>query len=509
MTNLFAKLSTSYRNTAPFIIFLCISVASVFSSAVQANDKQVTDTVKQAVVKIYTTINAPDYFTPWTVLNSEQSSGSGSIIAKQRILTNAHVVADASYIQVQRQNDPNKFRAQVEFIAHETDLAILTVEDPAFFEGSTPLKIGKLPETQETVQTFGFPRGGNTLSFTKGVLSRVEHQQYAHSSGYFLAGQIDAAINPGNSGGPVIVDGKIVGVVMQANFSANTENQGYFVPPSVVKHVLKDIEDGSYDGFRSTGLSTQSMDSPALRSLYKLSAEQSGVLVTRVADNSPALELVKAGDVILKVDGFDVSDNGTIIFRGDQRTHFKYALDQYHYDDPVEMRILRAGEEKDITITALNQVRSSTLVREERFDELPEYYIYGGVVFVPLSMNLIQRWGSDWHRKAPIRFLERRLEPSSKEQEEAVVALTVLPARVNLGFHDWSNWVIDSINGEKIVNFSHLVKMLDSNTKDHIIISNKNGYQMVIDHKIAIETRDQVLQRYRIPSYHSEGLLEQ
>lgn len=504
MIKLPAKRSTSFFH----IIFLTFFISANFLCTAQANEKQAIDKVKQAVVKIYTTINAPDYFTPWTVLNSEQSSGSGSIIAEQRILTNAHVVADASYIQVQRQNDPNKFRARVEFIAHETDLAILTVEDPTFFKGSTPLKIGKLPETQETVRTFGFPRGGNTLSVTKGVLSRVEHQQYAHSSGYFLAGQIDAAINPGNSGGPVIVDGKIVGVVMQANFSENTENQGYFVPPSVVKHVLTDIKDGSYDGFRPTGISTQSMDSPALKSRYKLSEEQTGVLVTRVADNSPAKGQVSAGDVILKIDGFDISDNGTIIFRGDQRTHFKYALDQYHYDDPIELQVLRNGEEKDIKITALSQAKNQTLVREERFDELPEYYIYGGVVFVPLSMNLIQRWGPSWHKKAPIRFLQQRFEASSKKREEVVVAITVLPARVNLGFHDWNNWIVDSVNGEPIVNFAHLAKTLDSNQNEHVVLNDKDGYQMVIDHKMAIDTRDQVLQRYRIPSHHSNGLFE-
>lgn len=506
MTNSTVTHISSSINLICTAIFVLVSLCA-FNPA-YANDKNEIDKVKQAVVKIYTTINAPDYFTPWTVLNSEQNSGSGSIITNQRILTNAHVVADASYIQVQRQNDPNKFRAQVEFIAHETDLAILTVEDPTFFESSTPLKIGKLPETQETVRTFGFPRGGNTLSVTKGVLSRVEHQQYAHSSGYFLAGQIDAAINPGNSGGPVIVAGKIVGVVMQANFSENTENQGYFVPPSVIQHVLTDIKDGEYDGFRPISINTQGMDSPALRARYKLAKNQTGVLVTRVSENSPAKDQVNAGDVILKINGFDISDDATITFRGDQRTHFKYALDQYHFDNPIEMRILRDGEEKNIKILELSQVKSNTLVREERFDEPPEYYIYGGVVFVPLSMNLIQRWGSGWHKKAPIRFLQQRYESSSKEREEAVVAIKVLPARVNLGFHDWSNWIIDSVNGEHIVNFSHLAKILNNNQNEHLIISDKDGYQMVIDHNLALETRDQVLQRYRIPSHYSQDLFE-
>lgn len=495
-------------NTPRFLLlFIALNFINILSiNSAVANEQKTINKVKQAVVKIYTTINAPDYFTPWAVLNSEQSSGSGSIIAQQRILTNAHVVADGSYIQVQRQNDPQKFRARVEFISHETDLAVLTVDDESFFAHSRPLKIGKLPERQETVRAFGFPRGGNTLSVTKGVLSRVEHQNYAHGSGFFLAGQIDAAINPGNSGGPIIVNGKIVGVVMQANFSSSTENQGYFVPPSIIRHVLNDIEDGRYDGFRPTGIKTQNMDSPALKALYGMSSEQTGTVVTRVADGSPAQGVIQQGDVILTIDGFTIADDSTIIFRDDQRTHFKYALDQYHYADPIEMRILRDGQEQNIQITQPSLNQSSSLVRHQRFDELPEYYIYGGVVFVPLSMNLIQRWGKDWRKKAPIRFLQQRYEIATAQRQEAVVALKVLPAEVNLGYHDWNNWIIDTVNGENIVDFAHLTKILNQQTQAHLVITDKNGYQMVIEHDKAISTREQVLKRYRIPQYHSAGL---
>lgn len=66
--------------------------------------------------------------------------------------------------------------------------------------------------------------GGDNISVTKGVVSRVEPTQYVHSATQLLAIQIDAAINPGNSGGPAIMGDKVAGVAFQ-NLS-NAENIG-------------------------------------------------------------------------------------------------------------------------------------------------------------------------------------------------------------------------------------------------------------------------------------------
>ena len=492
------------------LVFILPLIASFFfNSAAHAQTSipiKTSERVSQAVVKIYTTSSAADYFTPWAMLGSSQSGGSGAIIANQRILTNAHVIANASFIQVQRQGGSKKYRAFVEFVSNETDLAILKVEDETFFEKSTPLAIGKLPATQTTVAAYGYPQGGKTLSITSGVLSRVEHQSYAHGNGFFLAGQIDAAINPGNSGGPVIVNGKIVGVVMQGNFGQATENQGYFIPPSIIKHVLNDIDDGNYDGFLELQISVQSMENPALRAFHGMQAEQTGVLVTRVSAGGSADDVLQAGDVLLKIDDYDIADDRTISFGDKQRTHFKYAIDQHAYDSPAKLTLLRAGEELTVEVSGENKLKNPYLARRETFSELPEYYIYGGVIFVPLNMNLIKRWGREWRKNAPIDFLLFRNEPATQERQEIVIALQVLPAEVNLGYHSWSSWVVETINGEPVKNFKQFAKSLHNNQEKFVVLKDKTGYSMVLDHQLAIDSRDSVLEIYRVPKYHSKDL---
>ena len=465
-------------------------------------------TIENSVIKIYTTQAAPDYFTPWRLLSPRQSSGSGSVIQGNKILTNAHVVANASYVQAQKHNDPRRYLAQVTFISHEADLALLTVEEPGFFDNLTPLAFGTLPAALQEVSVYGYPIGGKSLSITKGILSRVEQQVYAHAGAYLLAGQIDAAINPGNSGGPVIVDGKIVGVVMQASSGGRAENLGYFVPPSMITHVLTDAEDSIYDGFPDLGFRIQNLDSPSAKTSYGLNTDQSGVLVIQVFDGSPASGILKKGDVILKIDEFDIAEDGSIKIANDQMTNFKHAIDLHDIGDQVKIEYSRLGIRNTVTLDAKPASRNYSLVPGEKFDEVPKYIIFGGVVFVPLNMNLIKRWGNDWSRSAPVSLLQARSDWSSTERSELVVALQVLAADVNLGYHDWRNWVVEKINGEDIRNFQHFADKLKGNKNEHVVFENKNGYQMIINRAEAISTEDAILNQYRIPKPFSDGLFD-
>tara|TARA_B100001029_G_C14783641_1_gene297911 strand:- start:265 stop:579 length:315 start_codon:yes stop_codon:yes gene_type:complete len=99
-----------------------------------------------------------------------------------------------------------------------------------------------------------------------------------------------------------------------------------------------------------------------------------------------------------------------------------------------------------------------------------------------------------------------RSEWSSPDKEEVVVALQVLAADVNLGYHDWRNWIVDSVNGSSIKNFKEFANLLKENSRDNVVFENKNGYQMVINHSEAMDSESNILQQYRIPAAHSPEL---
>lgn len=497
----------TYSKRGPILVAL-LSVMGGMASA-QTTQIEELRSIEDSVIKIYTTQAAPDYFTPWRLLTPRQSSGSGAVISGNRILTNAHVVADASYVQAQKHNDPQRYLARVSFVSHEADLALITVDEPGFFSDLKPLPIGDLPDPLQEVSVYGYPIGGKTLSITKGILSRVEQQVYAHAGAFLLAGQIDAAINPGNSGGPVIVDNEIVGVVMQANSGGRAENLGYFVPPSVVRHVLKDSDDGQLDGFPDLGFRTQTLDSPAAKRAYGLEKDDDGVLIIKVFEGSPAHGILQENDVIQKIDDYAIADDGTIKLSDDLLTDYKHAIDMHHIGEEIEITYSRDGKQTTAKLDADRAMTNYSLVRGETFDQIPEYYIYGGVLFVPLNMNLIKRWGNDWSRSAPVSLLQARNEWTSPDRKELVVALQVLAADVNLGYHDWRNWVVNYVNGEPIRDFKHFAEMIRQNDAENVVFENDNGYQMVINHDDALSSQQAILQQYRVPSAYSQGLFNE
>ena len=82
-------------------------------------------------------------------------------------------------------------------VGHECDLALLEVSDPTFWQDLQPLKFGNIPDLLEEVSVIGYPVGGDSISISGGIVSRIEMQEYAQTSAELLAIQIDAAINPG------------------------------------------------------------------------------------------------------------------------------------------------------------------------------------------------------------------------------------------------------------------------------------------------------------------------
>jgi S1-C subfamily serine protease len=462
--------------------------------------------IREALVKIYTVAATPNYFSPWKMVHTQNRSGSGCIIAGKRILTNAHVVADHTFIQVRRHDHARRYTARVLEVSHEADLALLTVDDDDFFAGAPPLPLGELPATQQEVVVYGFPFGGDSLSITKGVLSRIEHQRYTHSSRSLLAGQIDAAINSGNSGGPVMVHDRVVGVVMQAYSPQYSENMGHMVPVPVIRHFLRDIADGTYDGFPALGLDTQSMVNPHMKRHYGMPLDQTGLAVQRMVYGSPATDLLQVGDVLVAIDGRAIADDGTVEFRPHERTRYTYFVEQRQLGESVRLEVLRRGVRLQVEVPLTRTQRAFALVPSEQYDRRPRYFIYGGIVFSPLTKNLLQSWGDDWQKSAPTALLAARDKHPTAAQREVVVALQVLPAALNIGYHHILSWIVAEVNGEAVQDFDTFYQRVVTSTGPALVLRNAQGAQIILDRQAAEESHARILQMYHIHADRSEDL---
>jgi len=154
--------------------------------------------VRKSLVRITATAQEPNYRIPWNPGAVGSGSGAGFIIGGNRVLTNAHVVGNARFISLERENDPKHYIAKVQHIGHDCDLAVLTVQDPKFFEGTVALSFtNQIPQIESCVSVYGYPIGGDRLSVTTGVVSRIRHQPRQQRRPGFAGRQGDRRGVPG------------------------------------------------------------------------------------------------------------------------------------------------------------------------------------------------------------------------------------------------------------------------------------------------------------------------
>ncbi|XP_051140152.1 protease Do-like 10, mitochondrial [Andrographis paniculata] len=457
-----------------------------------------------SVVKIFTVASSPSYFLPWQNKSQRESMGSGFVISGRRILTNAHVVADHTFVLVRKHGSPTKYRAYVKAVGHECDLAILVVENEEFWEGMNSLELGEVPFLQEAVAVVGYPQGGDNISVTKGVVSRVEPTQYVHGATQLLAIQIDAAINPGNSGGPAIMGDKVAGVAFQ-NLS-NAENIGYIIPVPVIKHFIAGVEEtGDYVGFCSMGLSCQPMENAQLREHFQMRAGLTGVLVSKINPVSDAYRTLKKDDIILSFDGVPIANDGSVPFRNRERITFDHLVSMKKPNDTCRLKVLRDGKEHEFIVT-LHPLEP--LVPVHQFDKLPSYFIFAGLVFVPLTQPFLHEYGEDWYSTSPRRLCDRALrELPQKAGQQLVILSQVLMDDINTGYERLAELQVKKVNGVEVDNLRHLRQLVEGSSEERSIRFDLDDDRVIaLDYNLGRRATSRILTRHRIPSAMSRDL---
>jgi S1-C subfamily serine protease len=458
----------------------------------------VPSSVESSVVRVLVYANPPDFFSPWQKEGTQAFAGSGVIIDGRRILTNAHVVADAVGIEVKRAGSGEQFEAAVSYLGHDCDLALLTVADDHFFDGATPLPLGALPPVNAGVQTYGFPVGGETLSVTSGVISRIEVGLYSHSNKRALIAQIDAPINPGNSGGPVVRDSTIVGISMQ--MLQDAESVGYMVPAPVVRHFLEDVADERYDGFPDIGAQLQPLESPALRESLGLESRQSGGLVSRVLHSGSAFGVLERGDVVVSIGGYPVAGDLTVSMPGVGRVSLDAVPGAQQVGSSLALEVLRAGAPQ---VVEMKLARGSGLVPGRRTGEAPEYFLFGGAVFQPLTGEYFELYEELPPRLAA--YSDSRGVVTA-ERRQVVILSAVLPDPVARGYLDWESVVVRKVNGVVLRDIAHLAEIVDAASDKWLRLETEDGFVMALDVAAARKAAPRILQKYGIPADRSANL---
>lgn len=468
------------------------AVTPAVAASVPAPTVPTTADIYRSVVRIEVATQTADYSTPWNAGRFGGGIGTGFLIGPNKFLTNAHVVSNGQRYLINIYGSPEKHQAKVKYIAHDCDLAILEVEDFAPFEKLPVFSVSDtVPQLESQVRVIGYPVGGERLSVTRGVVSRIDFQPYSHSrADSHLIVQIDAAINPGNSGGPVLQENQVIGVAFQGLRTA--DNTGYIIPAPVVNRFLKDVEDGRYDEYTDLGLAEFPLMNPAMRQALQLPNDGKGVLITNVTPTSASDGQVKVGDILTAIDDHAIDANGSVLIDG-EKVNMHEIVERKFAGDPVALRLLRDGAAVDLTIklTSLPQSRMYAI----KYEEKPRYIVFGGLVFQPLDTNLFatSQFTDVTVRRMYADYVSKGLFQKYKD----IVLLTgVQSDELNSQLPPYAGKILEKVNGTEVTSLAHAYELLHpEKVPDYFVIELMGADRPIVLPGASIEAANKRIQK--------------
>lgn len=420
------------------------------------------------------------------------SSGSGFCLPGRRIMTNAHVVANAIDIRVRPHGSAKRYAGKVRVYGPDVDLAIVEIEPSvaddfwASVDDVEPVFLSeKLPALQETVRALGFPTGGRTICVTEGVVSRVDSIELTPPADTTLVIQIDAAINPGNSGGPVFdARGHVAGVAFCKDVRSTTDNIGYVIPSEVVRTFIQRCDaatDNEYVLSPSVPYRWHKLENKSLRAAHAVPDGVSGILLTSIAPS--VRSALHPGDVLSKIDSRRISDDGQVALRGDELIQHRYLLRNKRVGEPTVFTVFRDGAEVETPPVELADL-PPICPRWADVDYLPEYLILGALALVPLAQ------GHHWYKECPtevkatIDRWNRRWPGEREDKAQLVLLVTVFAHELTFGYsRGWR--IVETYNGTVVRSLRDL-RALWHATIDEVKAARAKGVDNEINPRIFV-----------------------
>ena len=462
-----------------------------------------------AIVRVEVESKQPNFRVPWNIGGMGSGNGTGFLVGPNRFITNAHVVSNSRLIYLKKMSDPKPYKARVINVAHDCDLALLELESDdefgAAFSSVEPLFIGGIPKLNTTVVAVGYPIGGERISVTRGVVSRIDFRTYSHSAvDNHLSIQVDAAINPGNSGGPVLQNNQVVGVAFQGYSGSVAQNTGYMIPVPVIERFLKDVEDGSYDHYVDMATSVLNILNPAQRRALGLPNDGIGVMVAEADAAGSAGGILKTQDVLLSIDGHPIASDGFIEIEG-ERVDLNEIIERKFAGDTVALEVWRDGALQQLTIELKRFI--PYLIQANQYDKQPNFVLFAGLQFQPLDRNMMAAHSiSELETRYHYSFFSQ--DEIYRERPQVIVLTEVLSDSTNTHLRSYVHKVVDTINGKKIRLLQDVYDALygdiheEGHEKFHVIRLQNEGRPLVLDRKNAALAHERIKAKYNVGIDH-------
>ncbi|TGL64080.1 S1C family serine protease [Leptospira sarikeiensis] len=420
--------------------------------------------------------------------------GSGFIVSGNRILTNAHVISESKYLKVKRFNSSKYYNAKVEFIGFDCDLALISVEDEEFFSGVEPLELSEeSPSLGSNLLMLGYPEGVENLTLENGLVNRVERIRYSFTGlDYRKVIRVSANILPGYSGGPAVQNGKVAGIIFEV--SQVQGNTAYLIPPEVIQHFLKDIQDGQYDGFPFVGFTFQNGNSESVKKYLGIPQNLQGVLINKVYPNSSFSDVLQTDDFLYKIDEAYVNNEGGLLeFTG--RTIVDL-IEPGFVGQKLTLYFYRNGKNYKIQ-AELKKTDSLELYRDRQIRN----FLGAGLLFQPVNRALFGKESQRVETALRYHYSYFIQDDLFKFTERDLILTTIFPDPLNSKYLNYRFKILESINGKTPANISEFRDYWKKYSNGTVVLKFRGvGLPLVLDAKTVRTIDLRVRKRFDVKS---------
>jgi PDZ domain-containing protein len=225
-----------------------------------------------------------------------------------------------------------------------------------------------------------------------------------------------------------------------------------------------------------------------------LKDDDRGVLITTVVAAGPCAGVLREGDVLLAMDDHPIASDSNVELEG-ERVEFPEVVERKFKGDKVKLNIWRDKQPMMVTVE-LNAVWPY-LIQGHRYDVRPRYVVYGGLLFQPLNLDLI-----DAYQPTDLRirhfFDYFVLEQIYLEHPDVIVLTNILPDPINTYLAAYRGGIVDEINGKKIHTLEELAKTFSETSDRFVVKMIGEGPPLVLDPKQVEAARERIKTRYNV-----------
>jgi S1-C subfamily serine protease len=456
-----------------------------------------------SVVRVNSTNQDYDFFRPWSKKSPRAIHGLGAVLPGNRVLVTAQLIANHSYVELERAETGTRTAAKVVCVDYEANLALLQPSADNFLAGLKPLDLALDAVVGDRVDILQL-EANDALVATPGPITTVEVSHYQLENTEFLLYRLSVPLQyrEGSFTAPVIKDGKLAGLLMR--YDPRTQEVDV-LPAPVIGHFLKDADSGTYHGFPHAGMEYAPTRDPQLRQYADVKAG-GGVYVTDVAKDSPAGKAgMQVGDVVTEIDGHAVDQDGNYEEPLYGRISLSYLITTRSFvGQTVSVKISRQGAPQTLQITLAHKSPEDYVSEPYVIDRQPRYFVADGLIFQDLSRQYLKEWGGDWQKQAPQRlvYLDRYQSSLVPQGRKRIVILSqTLPVASNVGYEELKYLVVTNVNGVPINSLDDLPAALAKSVDGYSKIEFEDfPKEIYIDATHLAEDDKNVQESYSLPA---------